>query len=210
MKLWLEAHFLFALLFVSSSALTPECEELVKPLSLNDHSKMYGRRNLLLGYVDHDGFRTLVKEYDSYWMNITASPFGEDHLLMSQGNRINGTCFSSELNVTLEGNTARIELPGYSGDYQVLSSCDGCLLLSVNITLADLQKVLEGLRVEATVDSGEATAHGLYLMGKETTVTDSDLEHFKKQAHCLGFSGEPDFHYNPEKDFCQEGEGIRI
>lgn len=34
--------------------------------------------------------------------------------------------------------------------------------------------------------------------GPGSTLKDSDLEHFKKQASCLGFSGEPDFHYNPK------------
>ena len=33
---------------------------------------------------------------------------------------------------------------------------------------------------------------------RESTMKDSDLEHFKKQASCLGFTGEPDFHYDPK------------
>ncbi|XP_022070952.1 uncharacterized protein LOC110966035 [Acanthochromis polyacanthus] len=205
MKLWFEAHFLFALLSVSSSALTPECEDLVKPLPLNEHSQVYGKSNFLLGYIDHDSFKTLLKAYDSSWMNVTFSPFR-----MTQGNRINGTCFESVVNMTLEDNTARIQLPGLSADYKLLSSHDGLMLLSANITVANLQKVLESLKVEATVDAGEATIHGFYLYANETTVTDSDLEHFKKQANCLGFTGEPDFHYNPEKEFCEEGKGNRV
>ncbi len=34
---------------------------------------------------------------------------------------------------------------------------------------------------------------------RESTVKDSDLEHFKQQASCLGFSGEPEFHYDTKK-----------
>lgn len=35
--------------------------------------------------------------------------------------------------------------------------------------------------------------------GKESTLKDSDLEHFTRQASCLGFSREPDFRHDPKK-----------
>ncbi|XP_008296080.1 uncharacterized protein LOC103369203 isoform X2 [Stegastes partitus] len=208
MKLWLEACFLFALLFVSSSALTPECEKLVKPLSLDDHSKVYGRKNLLLGYTDNAGFKGIQKAFGSYWMDIMASPSGPGHLVMDQQNRINGVCTSSTVNMTVEGNTARIRHPGVSGDYQILPSCEGCLSLSVNYTIADMQNFLERLNVNITVGPGAISSHSLFLMANRTSVTDSDMEHFNKQVECFGFSGEPDFRYDEKTSFCPDGENI--
>lgn len=36
------------------------------------------------------------------------------------------------------------------------------------------------------------------LPGKESTMKDSDMEKFKQQASCFGFSKEPDFVYDPK------------
>ena len=38
-----------------------------------------------------------------------------------------------------------------------------------------------------------------FFPAKERTLKDSDLEKFKQQASCLGFSGEPDFEFDPKK-----------
>ncbi|XP_032395341.1 uncharacterized protein LOC116704168 isoform X3 [Etheostoma spectabile] len=37
---------------------------------------------------------------------------------------------------------------------------------------------------------------------KESTLKDSDVERFKQQASCLGFSREPDFLYDPKNELC--------
>lgn len=140
----------------------------------------------------------------------------------------------------------------------MLPSCDGCLVFSINSTARNIHKLLELLNIKT--EEREITARSLYLLGKkkqvgqkkppfvgnihqlvllvparETSVKDSDLEHFKQQASCLGFSGEPDFRYDPKKgssslnlsmwrkrvsyqnwisflsaEFCREGEGIKV
>ncbi|XP_075306491.1 uncharacterized protein LOC142368246 [Odontesthes bonariensis] len=211
MNLWLCCHLLFAALFHSSSALTPEeCQPLVTPLSLADPSVMYGKVNFLAGFADHDVFKAILKVTESSWVNVTGSPSSPTEAVMSEGNKINGICLDSRTNMTIKDDIASATLPNMTWALHVLPSCDGCLLLSINSTVKNTKKMLEMMKVSTADDADEIRARSLYLLGRELTVKDSDLEHFKKQASCLGFSGELDFLFNPEKSFCKEGEGIKF
>ncbi|XP_061597968.1 uncharacterized protein LOC133461183 [Cololabis saira] len=209
MNSWLRSHLLFAALFLSSSALTPEeCQPLVTPLSLADPSLLYGKWHLLAGNTDSNTFNAILNVTESSWMNIKASSPSE--IVMSEENNIGGTCFSGTENGTIEGNTVTMKLPNMTSEFHVLPSCQDCLLLSGNTTVKNFKQMLQLLKLSDTDVPDELHGHALYLLGKTPTLTDSDLEHFKKQASCLGFSGEPDFEYKPEKSFCKEGEGIRM
>ncbi|KAM6973911.1 uncharacterized protein LKV04_015605 [Tautogolabrus adspersus] len=97
-----------------------------------------------------------------------------------------------------------------SSTFQSLPTCDGCMVLNINYTSMNIHKLLEKINISSSTNEPELKAHALYLMANGTTLKDSDLEDFKKQASCLGFTGEPDFHYNPENEFCKEGEGVMI
>ncbi|XP_070778314.1 saxitoxin and tetrodotoxin-binding protein 1-like [Enoplosus armatus] len=208
MNMWFSSHFLVVGLFLSSSALTPEeCQPLITPLSLVDPSMMYGRTNFIMGYTDNDVFNTMLKSTESSWMKIT--PIGPKELLMSQMNKINGTCFASKANATIDGNTATTSLINITSTFHILPSCEGCLIFSINSTARNFDKWLDLMKFNSAVKE-EFTARTLYLMGSNSTLTDSDLERFKQQASCLGFSREPDFHYDPKKGFCVEGEGSRM
>ncbi|XP_004572307.2 uncharacterized protein LOC101478108 [Maylandia zebra] len=212
MNLWLNCrfHFLFAALVLSSSALTPEeCKPLVTPLSMEDPSVMYGRVNFLLGYTSHDVYKALLNLTDSSWVKISASPVRSGEVVMLQENRMNGTCMTSTTNVTFEGNTATVEMANSTSSFYLLPSCDGCLVFVINSTARNTKRLLKLLKIDIDA-SDEFVAHSLYLLGKESTLKEPELEHFKQQATCLGFSGDPDFIYNPEKSFCAEGEGIKI
>ncbi|XP_067360415.1 uncharacterized protein [Channa argus] len=209
MNLCLSSLFLVVGLFLSSSALTPEeCRPLVTPLSLADPSMMFGRTNFIVGYSDHEIYKDILKVTDSSWLNITASPSSTNEIVMSQENRINGSCLASTSTVTLDGNTAKVTYANITSAFHLLPSCEGCVLLSINSTARDADKMLRLMNFITT--EKEISAHALYLLARETTVKDLDLEQFKQQASCLGFSGEPDFHYDPNKDFCHEGDSTRI
>ncbi|XP_044028079.1 uncharacterized protein LOC122864574 [Siniperca chuatsi] len=211
MTLRFSSHFLLVGLFLSSSALTPEeCQPLITPLSLVDPYMMYGRTNFIMGYTDNDIYNSILKSTESSWIKITPSPFSPSGVIMSQENKINGTCFASAVNVTIDGNTATASLGNVTSMFHVLPSCEGCLVFSINSTARNLDKFLHFMKVNSTVKEEEVTARALYLMGSESTLKDSDLEHFKQQASCLGFAREPDFHYDPKKGFCSEGEGIKM
>uniref|UniRef100_A0A8C9ZB05 Uncharacterized LOC116064682 n=1 Tax=Sander lucioperca TaxID=283035 RepID=A0A8C9ZB05_SANLU len=210
MNLWLSAHFLVAGLFLSCSALTSEeCQPLVEPLSLVDPSMMYGRSNILVGYVDHDLYKGVLKTTDSSWLNFTAST-STNEVVMSQGTKMNKTCLSTSVKVTIDGNTATTSIGNTTSVFHMLPSCDGCLLMSINTTTRDLDKAATIMKLNVDLPGGELNVHSLYLLGREETLKDSDLERFKQQASCLGFSGEPDFLYDPKKGFCAEGEGLKL
>ncbi|KAF1382103.1 hypothetical protein PFLUV_G00160970 [Perca fluviatilis] len=71
--------------------------------------------------------------------------------------------------------------------------------MSINATVRDLDKFATMLKLNVDVSGEEVNVRALYLLGREATLKDSDLERFKQQASCLGFSGEPDFLYDPKK-----------
>ncbi|XP_040908738.1 uncharacterized protein LOC121191591 [Toxotes jaculatrix] len=204
-------HLLVAGLFLCCSALTPEeCQRSVTPLSLADPQMMLGRWNFLVGYTDHEVFNEILKITDSSWLTISASPFSTTELVMSEENKIGGKCFGAMVNVTIDGNTAITSLANVTSVSRLLPSCDGCLVFSINSTARNIEKFLNFMNVSCAVTEDSFTVQSLYLMGRESAVKDSDLEHFKQQASCLGFSREPDFLYDPEKGFCVSGEGPRM
>ncbi|XP_049889990.1 uncharacterized protein LOC126383502 isoform X4 [Epinephelus moara] len=210
MNLWISSHLLVVGLFLSTSALSPEeCQPLVTPLSLADRSIMYGRTNLIAGYSDGEVFNNILKLTESCWINLSPSSSG-DRDVMSEENKINGTCVSTTVNVTIDSNTMTMSLANLTSALQLLPSCDSCLLFNVNSTARNLKKLLDKMNFNSNVTEDEINFQALYLMSRESTLKDSDLEHFKQQASCLGFSREPDFLYNPKNEFCAEGEGIKM
>ncbi|XP_061597971.1 uncharacterized protein LOC133461185 isoform X2 [Cololabis saira] len=210
MNLWLRSHLLFAVLFLSSSALTPEeCQPLVTPLSLADPSLMYGKWMFVSGYTDHDAIKAILNVTDSSWISITASPSSPSEIVMSHDNKMMGTCFFTTANATIEGNTATVMNPNMTSEFHVLPSCQDCLLLSINNTLKNFKQMVQLMKVDDSNVPDEIHARTFYLLGKSPFLTASDWEQFKKQTSCLGFSGEPDFK-EMDKGLCKEGEGIRM
>ncbi|XP_049457600.1 uncharacterized protein LOC125904306 isoform X4 [Epinephelus fuscoguttatus] len=210
MNLWISSQLLVVGLFLSTSALTPEeCQPLVTPLSLADRSIMYGRTNLIAGYSDGEVFNNILKLTESCWVNLSPSS-SADRDVMSEENKINGTCVSTTVNVTIDSNTMTMSLANLTSVLQLLPSCDGCLLFNVNSTARNLKKLLDKMNFNSNVTEDEINFQALYLMSRESTLKDSDLEHFKQQASCLGFSREPDFLYDPKNEFCAEGEGVKM
>nr|XP_046273193.1 uncharacterized protein LOC124074372 [Scatophagus argus] len=211
MNMWFRCHFLFAGLFVSISALTPEeCLPLVTPLDLANHSMLHDRLNFIVGYTDTEAFKVILKSTDSSWAKLSWWPNSNTHAVMHQGNRMNGTCFKSSNNVTFEDNTGVSVVGDITSTFHLLPTCEGCLVLNVSIVSRNLNKVLQLLKVDSTVNEEVVTTHSLYLMARNSTLSDSDLQHFRQQASCLGFPGEPDFHYDPKNDFCGEDEGLTL
>ncbi|WP_289465602.1 hypothetical protein, partial [Klebsiella pneumoniae] len=140
MNLWSSRLVLVAGWFLCSSALLPEeCQPLVTPLSLADPSMMYGRTNFIMGYTDHPAFNNILKVTDSSWLTISQSPANPKEAIMDEMNKINGKCFSLAINLTIDGDTAtaKFYLPliiNTTSVFNVLPSCDGCLVLSGNTT----------------------------------------------------------------------------
>ncbi|XP_074542721.1 uncharacterized protein LOC141802847 [Halichoeres trimaculatus] len=211
MNLWVSGLFLVVGLFLSSSALTEEeCKPLIEPLSMDDHSGMIGEWYFIGGYNDNDALNAILKSTQSTRVNVTQSPTAPNEVLMTQENRINGTCFGSETIMTINGFTAQTQMINVTSSIQSLSSCDSCMLFHISGNSTKMTEVLEKLHFENVATEQEVSFHALYLMAKSTTLEDSAIEHFKKQAGCLGFTGEPSFHFDPKNSFCDQDEIVQL
>ncbi|KAI4795573.1 hypothetical protein KUCAC02_029797 [Chaenocephalus aceratus] len=199
-------------LFLSSWALTPEeCQPLMTPLSLADPSMMYNRSNFLVGYSTSAVFGTILKQMESSWWNVSPSPFDPTGVVLVHYDKLNGVCMSTTANITIESDTASVLVKNFfSSTFHLLPACDGCLVLSMNTTVQNMDTMLKLLKLNIAVAEEEVNLRSLYLLGRETTLKDSDFEDFKKQASCLGFSGEPQFIYDSKNGFCAEGESVRL
>uniref|UniRef100_A0A8C2YZ34 Uncharacterized protein n=1 Tax=Cyclopterus lumpus TaxID=8103 RepID=A0A8C2YZ34_CYCLU len=176
MNLWLSTHFLVAGLFLSSWALTPEeCRPLITPLSMTP-SMIYGKSHFLFGYTDNEVYNGFMKNIESYWNNVIPSTFVVNNL----------TCTDNFLS----------SVDNFTSLNHMLPTCDGCLLYSFNRTFRNMDNMYHRMRLAAYATSEEHIMSGLHLFG--TTLKDSELEHFRKQASCLGFNREPDFIYDPK------------
>ncbi|KAK5610741.1 hypothetical protein CRENBAI_000502 [Crenichthys baileyi] len=129
---------------------------------------------------------------------------------MEQASKTNGTCMKFVVTVKIEGDTIIASYLNITSEFQVLPSCDGCLVFMINGTAKNIKQLLHAMKLSNLELPEGISARSLYILGKGQTLTESDLEHFKKQASCLGFSGKLDFLFNPEKGLCKEGEGISM
>uniref|UniRef100_A0A3P9M5I2 Uncharacterized protein n=1 Tax=Oryzias latipes TaxID=8090 RepID=A0A3P9M5I2_ORYLA len=167
MRVCLSCHLLLAGIFLDVFAATPEeCQLLVTPLSLADPSVILGKTNFLAGYTDYGAFKGILKATESSWLNITESNIASE-VLMSQENRINGTCVGSTVAMTLEGQSAKVAFADMNSVLSVLPSCDGCFVFYINFTATNVKKLLEHINVSDKATADEAQGSSLYLMGRK-------------------------------------------
>ncbi|XP_068188686.1 uncharacterized protein [Antennarius striatus] len=211
MNLCFGGFVLLAGAFLSVSALTPEeCQPLITPVSLADRSMIYGRHNFLAGYTDHEALKLFLKVTQSTWVRFSASESNPNEAALFEDNKMNGQCYESNVNALIEGDKMKMLLTNWTSVFQVLPSVDGCHVFNFNNTVRNIDGFLKMFNIDKTFGDEEIHACGLYLMCKQSSVTDSDLESFKKQAGCLGYSGELDFQYDPQNGFCTEGAGTVV
>uniref|UniRef100_A0A8C2WJK0 Uncharacterized protein n=1 Tax=Cyclopterus lumpus TaxID=8103 RepID=A0A8C2WJK0_CYCLU len=202
MNLWLSTQFLVAGLFLSSWALTPEeCRPLITPLSL--------KPSMVSLYLSGFVYKLLaLKQNSDIWEVLPQfMPLALALPLPLVSFLRNGTCLFSVEMINIQFLSL---VSNYSGSFHMLPTCDDCLLYSFNRTATNLDKMFEKMELNINATAEETHYRGLYLMARGTTVKDSDLENFRKQASCLGFNREPDFIYDPKNDFCSECEGRKI
>merc|ERR1719167_1483014 len=122
MNLCLSSYVLLAGLVLSVSALTPEeCQPMVTPQSLADRNVVYGRYNSLAGNADSKEMNGILKMTDSTWMTTSASTDSPNEVLVSEGNKLNGKCFWSRFNLSIENDSIlRMSLPNWSAELQML------------------------------------------------------------------------------------------
>ncbi|XP_061616492.1 uncharacterized protein LOC133471200 [Phyllopteryx taeniolatus] len=204
-------HFLFALACAGAVAVpTPdECAPLVAPLPLDDRQQLSGQRKFISGFTDSSVYNAILRVTESTRVNLSAATHNDKDMLLYEEMLMNGTCYGTRLNVSIDGNVASAKIQDISSRFHLLPTCEGCQVLSINSTARNLKTFLEAfnLHIDGAVND-EIGIRAIYLFGND--VRDSDMERFKKQAGCLGFSGEPDFTMDPEKDFCDGHKVVMI
>ncbi|XP_059205480.1 uncharacterized protein LOC131984610 [Centropristis striata] len=226
MNLQLGGLLLVVALFTSSSTLTPGCR-FFRPFSLTDPSTMYGRWNLLAGFSDCEILNAMSSKNRSSWLNIAQSP-NPNEFVLTQHDRINGTCVVTSMTVAVDGDTATMSFGNVSSQFQLRPACDDCLFMKMNSTVRNLNKMLQGTNSDGKITADETSFRHFYLIARESRMQDwelgrfklpnselegseySELEIFKQQASCFGFSREPAFQHDPKNEFCAEGEGVKI
>ncbi|XP_029916204.1 uncharacterized protein LOC115365373 [Myripristis murdjan] len=178
-------------LFSLSAASEPDCEELVKPLSLEDRSPIYGKWIFLAGTSDNEDFLKHLKTVNNSWIEL--SPSSDSNVVnLRWGDKIDGKCIHGETNSTFSGNTTKVTFnfnmstSDHVGKY--LQTCRDCILWTDNSEM---------------VTNGEAKkGRNLYFFTKTGKVEESQMEDFKKQAACLKFLSE--FHFGEITELCPD------
>ncbi|XP_061787375.1 uncharacterized protein [Nerophis lumbriciformis] len=193
--------FLFA--SFSSAATDDECSPLTTPLSLDDRHKLVGTRTFISGYTDHDVYNGFLETTQSTQMTFNESTLNDKDMFLYEEVKMNGTCYGTKLNISIDHNLASATMGNISSTIHLLPTCEGCQVLSINSTARDMKTFMESFHIYIPNNTNdEMKVRALYLFASGDSVKDSDLEHFKKQAQCLGFSGEANFLFDPKEGSC--------
>ncbi|XP_034016699.1 uncharacterized protein LOC117501842 isoform X3 [Thalassophryne amazonica] len=175
-----------------------------------DHSMLSGTWYFIEGFTDHEPFKSILKALEMTRLKMVLTPDNADVLQVLEENKFNGTCYRSKFNMTIDHDTGMSKAGTIETVFHLLPTCSDCLLFSINTTGTGFDKIQKMLGLPVTVGDEEIHARAFYLMSQKTSVKEEDLQHFKKQAACAGFSGDSDYQYDSSKEFCAEDEGQEI
>ncbi|KAL7886227.1 hypothetical protein AOLI_G00065220 [Acnodon oligacanthus] len=174
----------FLVLLTISQAADPSCEDLTKPLVLeDDYSSIMGKWIFTEGIANHPLFTNILLTVNSSWVEFAPSSL-KDTVILSQGNMLNGKCEFTTINATVKNNTFFATEKEIMSEGDFLPSCSGCLTMHFNSQI------------------NSTTINTLYLFTKAPKA--SEMDQYWKQAECLGFKKEPQFSYDGVTEFCQE------
>ncbi|KAM7391778.1 hypothetical protein PAMP_022436 [Pampus punctatissimus] len=190
----MSVQFCFALLalFSLTAASDPDCEELIKPVE--DKSQVHGKWIYRIGTSSNEEALRGIKAVSSSWIEV--SPIlGTEDTILRWADKMDGKCIYGDVNTSYTGNysTATFNFNNtehnHAGNY--LKTYPDCIVWSDNSV--------------SRHSNGEIQkARNIYFFTKSEKLDDAHVEGFKKQAACLGFSG--DFHFGDITDLCPEEE----
>ncbi|KAA0709592.1 hypothetical protein E1301_Tti003983 [Triplophysa tibetana] len=171
-------------LFSISQATVLKCEEVTKPLILeDDYKSIMGKWIFLEGIADHHLFTSILKTLNSSWIFFGPGSHA-DTLTLSQGYMLGGKCVYQTHNTTVEDNTHYFSTNDTSTESKFLPSCSECL------TMSFISKVKN------------ETIKSIYFFKRQSPQNENDLALYWKQAECLGFKREPQYSYDGVTEFC--------
>ncbi len=183
MSNWLFSAALLCLFSISQAA-ELKCEEVTKPLMLEeDYKSIMGKWIFLEGIADHHLFTSILKTLNSSWIFFGPRSHAET-VTLSQGNMLGGKCVYQTINTTVKDSTVYAIENVTSTEGKLLPSCSNCL------TLSFISKVKN------------ETIKSLYFFKRQSPQNENDLALYWKQAECLGFRREPQYSYDGVTEFC--------
>ncbi|XP_061842521.1 saxitoxin and tetrodotoxin-binding protein 2-like [Nerophis lumbriciformis] len=189
----MSAQLVVVLLALTSlcAAASPEhdCEDLVKPLLLDNHSPIFGKWVLHVGSWDTPGLKNDLVVVNTSWIELSASS-RSDIISLYWGDRLNDDkCLQGSADVTVTGMTSNAtynihnHTSYHEGKYY--ETCAECLLSEDTTLLPD----------------GKSLGRYLFLFTRTGKLEPSELDTFKKQAACLNF---PDEYYFMGTHLCPD------
>ncbi|XP_074542742.1 uncharacterized protein LOC141802867 [Halichoeres trimaculatus] len=202
MNLWFSSLLLVVGLFLSSSAQSvEECRPLVTPLPTFE--PRFGKWTFIMGYINSEPFKKLFRTTLSQWIDFRRTSPDDRELIEDIGIRHTTHCKYGSSPFTVVRNFAVTDKSGFSCTFHSLPTCKSCLVYTVNSRNTNELLHIMNITTPKSIDEVK-DYRALYLMSKRSTVCDDELERFKEQARCLGFTGEPDFEYDPKHSFCNK------
>ncbi|KAG7458862.1 hypothetical protein MATL_G00225060 [Megalops atlanticus] len=168
-----------SLLSAAAAAPVP-CEELVKPLVLDNVDKILGKWILIAGTADDPNNVDVLRNIDSAWLQFSLASHN-DTAIFTQGVRLGKECIYSSAKTTIKNNKFTINDTIVSTGVLLRADPD-YLLMSYSNTF------------------GQITFQFLYLLGKKADLSVSELELYKRQVKCLSLH--PPVLMDKEKELC--------
>uniref|UniRef100_A0A3B1J8M7 Saxitoxin and tetrodotoxin-binding protein 2-like n=1 Tax=Astyanax mexicanus TaxID=7994 RepID=A0A3B1J8M7_ASTMX len=198
-----------------NQAAGPNCEGLTKPLDLkDDYSSIMGRWIFTEGIADHDLFTNILKTVSSSWVAFSPGS-SKDTVILTQGNKLNGTCEFQMDNTTIKNST--IYVTGVQMHIHISSSPYSSRSTANRRGLSEAEKEIptegnlipscpECLTFSFTSQVKNETVKSLYFFTRSPKVSESEKDLYWKQAACLGFRTEPQYSYDGVTEFCEKDQ----
>ncbi|XP_075887636.1 uncharacterized protein LOC142891743 [Nelusetta ayraudi] len=159
---------MLSLLSVGLSAPVIDCKNLTRPIEIENREQLLGKWTALAESTNMPGSQQLTKLLvGNSWVNVNVTN-DVDVLEFVQYQKLMGACYSIRVNMTLANNTLSSGTPLMMRDTLLSTSCPDCLV------------------VYAESPTTSSVLTGLQFLSKRRTVTDAEMEEFKKQVQCLG------------------------
>ncbi|XP_051276818.1 uncharacterized protein LOC127375052 [Dicentrarchus labrax] len=186
------APVLVSLLSFSAAApTTDDCSQLTQLLTANDLHQILGKWIFIEGCSNNEIFDSVFKNTESMWMMLNTTADNQT-LVLDQASQLvpqqhqatmQRQCLRGSHNVPIvDDKVLELHFAVAHTYHRFLQTCLDCLIMYTYTKENDFQ--------------------ALYLFGKNTTLTASDLETFRKQAACLKFPLPAKFHYDTSKELC--------
>ncbi|XP_015458193.3 uncharacterized protein LOC103033366 [Astyanax mexicanus] len=175
----------FLSLLSISQAADPNCEDLTKPLVLEDVNPVIGKWIFKEGITISPILGNVFKTLNNSWMEFSPSS-SKDTLVLHQASSIHGSCRHTNMNITFNNSTFHASVRNITTVIDLLPSCPDCLTLSFS-----RQMVNDTLR-------------SLYFLTKERKGSESGVDTYRKQAVCLELKEEPQFSDDGVTELCEK------